>query len=367
MVAEVFTSIEAVCERIKTDLDTPKVNNGDTLKKVSLLYASNASGKTRLSKLFHDQNEDEVLYYSAFTEDLFSWDNTQLELKIDPNAKIFTIIHEQGLYNKITDRFQKITGSKLEPAISLTEGMVLFETPVDGNGNHQSIKISRGEESVFIWAVFCAILEAAIDELNIENEIDRSTPDFNAIEYILIDDPVSSMDDSRIITIALELIGLIKKSKSNLKFFITTHHALFFNVLFNSKIEDSFKKSFIFTKTSSNYLLRTQGTDSPFAYHHIVISEIQNAIKSQDIKKYHLNLFRGLLEKTANFLGYNQWDMCLDDDEKTEAFKKIIQHYSHDSLSELDYNELDEDEKKQFKAAFYFFLNKFKWGKRVNE
>lgn len=63
----------------------------DANKKVQLIYAFNGSGKTRLSRAFKERiapknNEGEnvgeaepprnkILYYSAFTEDLFYWDN----------------------------------------------------------------------------------------------------------------------------------------------------------------------------------------------------------------------------------------------------------------------------------------------------
>ena len=63
----------------------------DANKKVQLIYAFNGSGKTRLSRAFKkfvfpdktgDQNgeedglsRDKFLYYNAFTEDLFYWDN----------------------------------------------------------------------------------------------------------------------------------------------------------------------------------------------------------------------------------------------------------------------------------------------------
>jgi hypothetical protein len=60
----------------------------DTDKKVQLIYAFNGTGKTRLSREFKElvspketETEDDVdssvkiLYYNAFTEDLFYWDN----------------------------------------------------------------------------------------------------------------------------------------------------------------------------------------------------------------------------------------------------------------------------------------------------
>ena len=70
-------------------------------KKVQLIYAFNGTGKTRLSREFKqliapraddeaDQPElagKKILYYNAFTEDLFYWDN-DLEQDADPKLKI---------------------------------------------------------------------------------------------------------------------------------------------------------------------------------------------------------------------------------------------------------------------------------------
>ena len=60
----------------------------DANKKVQLIYAFNDTGKTRLSREFKrliapkntetEELEDakaKILYYNAFTEDLFYWDN----------------------------------------------------------------------------------------------------------------------------------------------------------------------------------------------------------------------------------------------------------------------------------------------------
>ncbi|MCX7087845.1 MAG: hypothetical protein NTV00_07310 [Methylococcales bacterium] len=76
----------------------------DANKKVQLIYAFNGTGKTRLSREFKElvspKNTDEdtphselaqkkILYYSAFTEDLFYWDN-DLQLDAEPKLKIHT-------------------------------------------------------------------------------------------------------------------------------------------------------------------------------------------------------------------------------------------------------------------------------------
>ena len=81
----------------------------DANKKVQLIYAFNGSGKTRLSREFKkpisprndtkeggadDESElsrNKILYYNAFTEDLFYWDN-DLEADTEPKLK-FSPIH----------------------------------------------------------------------------------------------------------------------------------------------------------------------------------------------------------------------------------------------------------------------------------
>ena len=58
----------------------------DSQKKVQLIYAFNGTGKTRLSRELKDlispkeidsevEYQSKVLYYNAFTEDLFYWNN----------------------------------------------------------------------------------------------------------------------------------------------------------------------------------------------------------------------------------------------------------------------------------------------------
>ena len=68
-------------------------------KKYVLLYAYNCIGKTRLSMAFKDigKNGDEhdTLYFNAFTEDLFVWDNdldndTQRVLRINRDSRFFS-------------------------------------------------------------------------------------------------------------------------------------------------------------------------------------------------------------------------------------------------------------------------------------
>ena len=89
-----------------------------------------------------------------------------------------------------------------------------------------------------------------------------------------------------------------------------------------------------------------------------------------NLKKYHFNLFRALLEKTANFLGNDDWKVCLKGIEFNEDFIKIIDHYSHDKLSELEYSDLVDSQVKTYEKVFNEFLVKYNfkgvWWKCTN-
>ena len=104
----------------------------DTNKKVQLIYAFNGVGKTRLSRAFkelispkstNDESEEhkiKVLYYNAFTEDLFYWDNdldadSDRKLKIQPNNFTDWVLRNQGQERNIVTHFQRYTSDKLTP------------------------------------------------------------------------------------------------------------------------------------------------------------------------------------------------------------------------------------------------------------
>ena len=69
--------------------------------------------------------------------------------------------------------------------------------------------------------------------LNVAEQTERETNRFDQLEYVFIDDPVSSLDENHLIELAVDLAQLIKSSQSEIKFIITTHSPLFYNVLYN--------------------------------------------------------------------------------------------------------------------------------------
>lgn len=325
----------------------------DANKKVQLIYAFNGSGKTRLSREFKqlispkadevdasssDLAAKKILYYSAFTEDLFYWDNdlgldAQPKLIIQPNAFTKWVLEEQGQDQSITTTFQHYTSDKLTPHFSADYSTVSFSFERGNNQQEPNIKISKGEESNFIWSVFNALLEQVISELNIAEAADRSTDVFNNLQYVFVDDPVSSLDENHLIALAVNLAGLIKSSQSKtLKFIITTHSPLFYNVLFN---EFSNKICYMLGREDDGSFTLTEkhgDSNKSFSYHLHLLQTIEQAIANQAVERYHFTLLRNLYEKTASFLGYPKWSELLPDD-KQLYYSRIINFTSHSTLS----------------------------------
>ena len=357
---EEYNSLTEIAEKIR-----------DSNKRVTLLYAFNATGKTRLSMEFkelvnerNDKTIKHIIYYNAFTEDLFYWDNDlendiNRKLKINTNSYFINVIKNQGKENEIAERFKEFTSSKIEPSIDINTGEITFSLPTGDKSSINNIKISKGEESMFIWTVFYVLIETIVSELNIDELNNRSTDEFNEINYIFIDDPISSIDDNHAIDIALKLKELITNSKNEkLYFIISTHHVLFYNVLHT---EFTKADQFLLSKKDNVYCLSEIGNrESPFGYHLLIKSEIKKAIEENNIKRYHFNLLRNLFEKTAHFLGYSKWqDLIQEEDRK--SYIKRINFYSHSDHSALETKELEPHEQQFLKRIFEKFINEHKW------
>ena len=353
----------------------------DNTKKVQLIYAFNGVGKTRLSRMFKEivapKQEDEeetrlkVVYYNAFTEDLFYWDNdldedVDRKITIRPNGFTRWIFEDQGQSGNITTLFQHYTGDKLTPIFNpeyTTKGKdgkdikvpayseITFSIDRGNDKKINNVKISKGEESCLIWCIFYSLLKEIVETLNIPEAEDRSTNQFDSLRYVFIDDPVSSLDENHLIELAVNIAETIKSSKSDLQFIITTHNPLFYNMLYNElglknknkkkspeskdKNEKSLSCVYMLDKNEDGtFDLKEKDGDSnkSFSYHLFLKQTIEEAIKVGSIQKYHFTLLRNLYEKTANFLGYPKGSDLLPDDKKN-YYNRIIQFTSHSTLS----------------------------------
>jgi hypothetical protein len=168
--------------------------------------------------------------------------------------------------------------------------------------------------------------------LNVADPAERETSAFDRLEYVFIDDPVSSLDENHLIELSVNLAGLIKSSQSQLKFIVTTHSPLFYNVLFN---ELNGKACYMLERfEDGNFALTEKHGDSnkSFSYHLHLKQTIEQAIADSKVERYHFTLLRNLYEKTASFLGYPKWSELLPDD-KQLYLSRIINFTSHSTLS----------------------------------
>ena len=78
-------------------------------------------------------------------------------------------------------------------------------------------------------------------------------------------------------------------------------------------------------------------------------SELEKAIESGQLSKYHFNFLRNILEKTSTFLGYKKWGDLLPktDDGKTNPYEaRIINISSHSKHAGEEVADLTEDDKR---------------------
>jgi len=148
----------------------------DANRKVQLIYAFNGSGKTRLARAFKqliapksdagegddaagqlELSRDKILYFNAFTEDLFYWDNdltsdAEPRLKIQPNSFtdwLLTLLKDLGQDGNIVSYFQHYANDKLTPHFGENFTEVTFSLERGDNESTGKLKLSKGEESCF--------------------------------------------------------------------------------------------------------------------------------------------------------------------------------------------------------------------------
>lgn len=328
----------------------------------TLIFAPNTIGKTRLAQHLKDRDPEGVMLYNAFVEDAFTWDNERVVLKMNLESELLKTIETQGLDGAIIKNFQHFTHDKIEPMLDFPNGEIRFGIHTGDDASADGVKISRAEESIFVWCVYYSVLSEAIETLGDRADL-RLTTDYDGLKLAVIDDPVSSMDDMRIVAIALALADLMERASGlNLKFLVTTHHALFFNVLFNSlKSKELSKRACILQRgMEAGWELKEQSKDSPFSYHLGIIEELERAISENEIQRAHFNQFRTLLEKTANFLGYTGWTQLLTES-GASVLKSTLNLYSHDRVAEIESAEVYEVHKEALRTEFFEFLNRYGW------
>lgn len=334
-------------------------------KKCILLYAYNGTGKTRLSTEFKNLGkaggERDTLYFNAFTEDLFSWDNDlandrERVLKINRDSAFFAGLSDLEMDNRIRPLLSRYVDFDFR--IDTTEWEVSFSREIiRGEGNAATtttvddIKVSRGEENIFIWCFFLAIVQLAMDD-------DGSGP-YRWVKYVYIDDPISSLDEHNAITVANHLAQLLKRDSNRLKTVISTHHPLFFNVLCNELKRAN--RYFLSRILEGGYELRETG-QTPFFHHVAAIAELYEADRDGRLFTHHFNMLRTVMEKTASFHGHENFSACIrqdDDDEDAVLYTRLVNIMSHGNYSLYEPQEMLEENKRYFRKILHAFIARY--------
>ncbi len=341
----------------------PAISDKDFL----LIYAHNGTGKTRLSTAFKDLGKSgddrDTLYFNAFTEDLFSWDNDlqhdrERILKLNNTSRFFSGLAALEMDTRIK-RFLDPYGDfdfRIERNTDKGDYVVFSRRSAGPTGGDAEsafitgIKVSRGEEQLFKWCFFLAILELALDAVETDDP-------YYWVKYVYIDDPVSSLDEHNAIAIANRLITLLKRGELLKKTVISTHHALFFNVLAN-ELKQSRLGKFVLGRSRDIgiYSLTSEDGDTPYFQHISLMQELHNAAQSGQLYTYHFNILRTILEKTAMFHGHSHFSACLaNSSDEASLHARLVNIMSHGKYSLYDPLQMTEDNKEFFALIFTEF------------
>ncbi len=357
-------------------------------ERIHLIYAFNGTGKTRLSKEYKDVSKNGDIhtgvYYNAYSEDLFYWDNDtenegypprllleysslnkhhniiyqESEEKRNEDEKLDSIREKLKLYNFKFDFKFELYEDEEERGIEFIYFWNKDEETVDEEGEtiREWIKISRGEERIFIWCFFLALFE--IDALSSDSS-----------QFYFIDDPVSSLDDNNLFLTANLLFDLIETNYAKKKFIITSHHIGFINILSKwLKYGEQKDKYTHTTKVSKleckNELYKLVNCNNePLLYHLYLIKELDLASKdiseTTKLKRYHIVLLRQVLESTASFLGAGHFSFTLQQLGYNGNEPEIINALSHTNFYAYDFHEIQEPTLSLIKEIIDKLLTKY--------
>lgn len=340
-----------------------------------LMYAYNRTGKTRLSMEFKDEGKRknngtaDTLYFNAFTEDLFTWDNdldgdADRRLRLNPNSTFFNGLKDLALDETIAGYLDRYADFDFD--IDYETWKVSFRKDAVEN-----IKISRGEQNIFIWCLFMAICERMLD----------GHVSYQSNKYLYIDDPISSLDDNNAIAVACDLAQLLRRAASRkdqngapapIKVVFSTHHSLFFNVMCNEigrakegEQKVTHKRYFLHRPNGDGgYTLRAT-EDTPFFHHVASLAELQLAADPSAGKLYtfHFNALRSIMEKTASFFGHAEISFCLKalNNEDLALYNRALNLLSHGKYAIHEPTEMGEDNKDLFRRILEDFITKFQF------
>lgn len=290
---------------------------------ILLIYAFNATGKTRLSVAYKNETKGEHgkhtgVYYNAYSEDLFVWDNDlengetniQLDIRKSSLNRFHSALTEDDIRDKLNRfkpnyRFDFIPHENPEDGIASVMFYHEVADPADANKVFKEpFKISRGEERIFVWCFFLALFD-------VEAWTDMHSSHF------FIDDPVSSLDDHNIFITASTIYDLIEEHHKKRKFVITTHHIGLFSILVDMLTKGEKASTFkdrtrVCTLSLKNGDISLESCrNDVFLYHLRLLQVLDGAHAASEVKAYHFALLRQVLENISSFLGVGQFSYVL--------------------------------------------------------
>ncbi|ALJ09839.1 AAA family ATPase [Brevundimonas sp. DS20] len=378
-----YQSLAKLVTRLRDDL-----NDADFV----LLYAYNRTGKTRLSMEFKDAGKrkhktknptgtHDTLYFNAFTEDLFVWENdlegdSVRRLQLNEKSSFFNAMTELALDQTIARYLFRYADFEFDFTYKeVQQGKETASKPdfvSFSKGEETNIKVSRGEQNIFIWCVFMAICERMLD----------GHQSYQGKKYLYIDDPISSLDDNNAISIACDLAKLLRRAATRkdgngapapIKVIFSSHHSLFFNVMCNEvsrRAEGEAKvthKRYFLHRPGDNGTYTLQPTqDTPFFHHVATLAELQRAADPKKGKLYtfHFNALRSVMEKTASFFGHQSIAFCLkalDNEEDRALFNRALNLLSHGAYAVHEPTEMGEDNTALFRRILSEFITRFEF------
>lgn len=337
---------------------------------IFLVYAFNATGKTRLSTAYKEIARDEDtrkqtgVYYNAYSEDLFVWNN-DIE-RAEANIRL------EVIKSNLNDLHSYIDEAKVREKLGPYNPKFDFEfhsykdNPADGieyitfhlkdDENAKDIKISRGEERIFIWCFFLALF-------------DSDGWDDNQNEYFFIDDPVSSLDDHNLFITIFTLLELIEKHFSHRKIIITTHHIGFATVISDylkkGEKADKYKKKHsikLLECKDGNFSL-VNPENNVLLYHLRLLQIVDIAIKEDKLDLYHMAMIRQLLENISSFLGTGQlkYSLKVIGFEETDRIATITNALTHQKVYYPQSTVMVEDNKAIIREVFEKLMRTFQF------
>lgn len=381
-------------------------DGNDLFTNCALVFAYNGTGKTRLSYDFAHYGRAEgspqhTLYYNAYTEDLFTWDNdlennTEYRLLINQDSSLIQGLAGYNFSDKLRKYLQIFVDIDFDfhydeenaeiPTSVVFSKKVKQSVKINGEWNEiedevENIKISRGEERLFVWCFFRCILDQVVN----------GNDAYKDIEYIYIDDPMSSLDDNNVIAFAEQLYTVIrqqlkrevdnrkagKEDFRRIKFVVSSHHALFFHTMLHGLIADRKLGRYYLSRNKQKDLLvlKEMSDNTPFYYNVAMMSEIKRAIESDKLYTFHFTVLRSVMEKIKEFFGHRDFAFILEgikyrgetydqtafsQDELTEFYSRVVNVLTHQG-SMFTPALMNEDNKELATAIFNHLVEKYQF------